>query len=54
MPELSKVDQVLIDAVACLAVMAAVLLLTLLLGPLGLLVYLLLRTQFRPEHANRT
>jgi hypothetical protein len=34
--------------------MAAVLLLTLLLGPLGLLLYLLLRTQFRLEHANRT
>jgi hypothetical protein len=34
--------------------MAAVLLLTLLLGPLGLLVYLLLRTQFRLEHVNRT
>jgi hypothetical protein len=34
--------------------MAAVLLLTMLLGPLGLLLYLLLRTQFRLEHANRT
>jgi hypothetical protein len=34
--------------------MAAVLLLTMLLGPLGLLLYLLLRTQFRLDHANRT
>jgi hypothetical protein len=34
--------------------MSAVLLLTMLLGPLGLLVYLLLRTQFRLNHANRT
>ena len=34
--------------------MAAVLILTLLLGPLGLLAYLLLRTQFRLETANRT
>jgi hypothetical protein len=32
--------------------MAAVLLLTLLLGPLGLLLYLLLRTQFRLDLAN--
>jgi hypothetical protein len=34
--------------------LAAVLLLTLLLGPLGLLLYLLLRTQFRLEVGNRT
>jgi hypothetical protein len=34
--------------------MAAVLTLTLLLGPLGLLLYLLLRTQFRLDAANRT
>ena len=32
--------------------MAPVLLLTLLFGPLGLLLYLMLRTQFRLEHAN--
>ena len=34
--------------------MAAVLTLTLVLGPLGLLAYFLLRTQFRLETANRT
>jgi hypothetical protein len=34
--------------------MAGVLLLTLVLGPLGLLLYLLLRTQFRLEPGNRT
>jgi ABA DEFICIENT 4-like len=32
--------------------MAPVLLLTLLFGPLGLLLYLMLRTQFKLEHAN--
>ena len=31
-----------------------VLLVTLLLGPLGLLLYLLLRTLFRPDRRNRT
>jgi hypothetical protein len=34
--------------------MAVVLILALVAGPLGLLAYLLLRTQFRLEHANRT
>jgi hypothetical protein len=34
--------------------MSPVLTLTMVLGPLGLLVFLLLRTQFRLEHANRT
>jgi hypothetical protein len=33
---------------------STVLVVTLMLGPLGLLLYLLLRTQFRLEHANRT
>jgi hypothetical protein len=34
--------------------MAAVLVLSMLFGPLGLLLYLLLRTQFRLPHPNRT